>query len=227
MSAYRVRGCVASDGPSLAYNNMSAYWTDPTWVLLWENKTREYVIEQAAKRYPKSLLMDRAHKRHQVAVDSDTGQIVGYCRWILPDRLTGEWLEAQTPAVSAEEETEYAKSFDNADFSGRPGMDDIDIPISVIKKRLLGLKEYIELEYLAVHPDNRNHGIATLLVESGIAQAEKMGVDIFVLAYKAGLGVYKRTGFKMLDQLIQDDSKYGGKGEYGAYFMEREVNTAS
>ncbi|KAI0014167.1 hypothetical protein F4779DRAFT_560988 [Xylariaceae sp. FL0662B] len=100
-------------------------------------------------------------------------------------------------------------------------MDSIDIPVTAIKKRLLGLKEYMELDYLAVHPDNRGRGIATLLVESGIAQAEKMAVAIFVLAFKAGLGVYKRAGFKMLDQLIQDDSKYGGKGEYGTYFLEK------
>lgn len=59
---------------------------------------------------------------------------------------------------------------------------------------------------------------------SGIAQAEKMGVDIFVLAFKAGLGIYQRLGFKLLDQLVQDDSKYGGKGEYGTYFLERVVN---
>ena len=61
-----------------------------------------------------------------------------------------------------------------------------------------------------------------MLVESGIKEAEQMGLDIFVLAFKAGLGVYKRVGFKLLDQIIQDDSKYGGKGEYGVYFLAKE-----
>ena len=59
-----------------------------------------------------------------------------------------------------------------------------------------------------------------MLVESGVREAEKMGLDIFVLAMKAGLGVYQRVGFKLLDKVIQDDSKYGGKGEYGAYVLE-------
>lgn len=62
-----------------------------------------------------------------------------------------------------------------------------------------------------------------MLVESGIREAEKMGLDAFVLAFKAGLALYKRVGFKLLDEIIQDDSKYGGKGEYGCYFLEKEI----
>ncbi|KAI0603489.1 hypothetical protein F4775DRAFT_533908 [Biscogniauxia sp. FL1348] len=227
MSPYAVRGCVAADGPALAYNNISAFWTDPTYVLLWGDKTREYMIEQASKRYPRSLLTDRDHKRHQVVVDSETGSVVGYSRWILPDRLASEWPDAQTPAVSDREEKEYTEAFESADWSGRPGMDEIDVPVTAIKNKLLGRREYMILDYLAVHPDNWGHGIGTLLVEAGIAQAEKMGVDIFVLAYKAGLGVYLRLGFTLLDQLIQDDSKYGGRGEYGTYFLEMEVEKVS
>lgn len=54
--------------------------------------------------------------------------------------------------------------------------------------------------------------------------AEELGVDIFMLAFKAGLGVYKRLGFKEIERVIQDDSMYGGTGEYGAYFLVYEVN---
>ena len=67
--------------------------------------------------------------------------------------------------------------------------------------------------------------MATALVESGVRQAEKMGIDIFILAFKAGVGVYKRAGFELVEQLIQDDTKWGGKGEYGTYFMVYRANT--
>lgn len=66
--------------------------------------------------------------------------------------------------------------------------------------------------------------MATALVESGIRAAEEMGVDLFMLAFKAGLGVYTRLGFKEVERIIQDDSMYGGTGEYGAYFLTYEVN---
>lgn len=62
-----------------------------------------------------------------------------------------------------------------------------------------------------------------MLMEAGIAESERMGIDIFMLAYKAGLGVYKRLGFETLETLILDDSAHGGQGEYGCYFMERTV----
>jgi GNAT superfamily N-acetyltransferase len=80
-----------------------------------------------------------------------------------------------------------------------------------------------ELDYIAVRPEARNRGIASMLVESGIAQSETLGIEIFLLGFKAGLGVYKRLGFEMLEYNIQDDSKYGGKGEYGTYFLERKA----
>jgi hypothetical protein len=50
-----------------------------------------------------------------------------------------------------------------------------------------------------------------------------MGVPIFAMAYKAGLGIYTRLGFKDVDWVIQDASKFGGSGEYGAYFMIYDI----
>lgn len=79
------------------------------------------------------------------------------------------------------------------------------------------------MDYIAVHPENRRKGVASFLVEGGIAEAEKAGVDIFVMAYKAGLNVYRRLGFTLLDQMIIDDSQWGGQGEYGCYFLEYKV----
>ena len=65
-----------------------------------------------------------------------------------------------------------------------------------------------------------------MLVENGIKEANKMGLDVFVLAFKAGLKIYQRAGFKLLDQIIQDDSKYGGKGEWAVYFLEHLAETS-
>ncbi len=74
-----------------------------------------------------------------------------------------------------------------------------------------------------MHPENKGKGIATALVESGMRAAEKIGVDVYILAFKAGRGVYARLGFREVDRVIQDDSMYGGPGEYAAYFMVSDV----
>lgn len=46
------------------------------------------------------------------------------------------------------------------------------------------------------------------------------------MSYKEGRGIYVRLGFKEVDRVIQDDSQYGGAGEYGAYFMIYDVSNA-
>jgi ribosomal protein S18 acetylase RimI-like enzyme len=72
---------------------------------------------------------------------------------------------------------------------------------------------------LAVHPENQGKGIATLLVQSGMKVAEDLGLDIFVLAFRSAWGVYSRLGFRVERELIQDDSMYGGDGNYGVRYM--------
>ncbi|KAF3015347.1 hypothetical protein E8E14_010845 [Neopestalotiopsis sp. 37M] len=224
MSNYRVEGCTVLDAAGLAQNNMSAFWTDPTWILVWEKgRTLESIIEACTKRMPNNLLNDRAHKRHLKAVDTETGAIVGYARFLVPDRLAGDWLKAQTPDVSETDKKKFDELFATADWTFRRGTGNIDEPVHPIMEKYKSRKEYMELEYLAVQPDYRNRGIATMLMQAGIAESERMGIDIFMLAYKAGLGVYKRLGFETLETLILDDSAYGGQGEYGCYFMERTV----
>jgi N-acetylglutamate synthase-like GNAT family acetyltransferase len=81
------------------------------------------------------------------------------------------------------------------------------------------LTNTLELDYLAVHPENKGQGIGSVLVTSGIRLAEEIGVPIYIMAYKAGRGLYARLGFEEVDRVVQDDSKWGGAGEYGVYFM--------
>ncbi|KAK9421215.1 putative N-acetyltransferase domain-containing protein [Seiridium unicorne] len=244
MPTYKIERCTVEDAAGLARNNMSAFWTDPTWILIWEEgRSRESVIEASTGSslsvsaletwfltpdnsqimFEEEITDSRAHKRHLKAIEVETGTIVGYVRFVLPDRLSGDWLDAQTPDATAEEKEEFAQRSARADWTFREGPGNIDEPVGVIKEKYRGRKEYMELDYLAVQPAYRHRGIASMLVAAGVAESERMGIDIFMLAYKAGLGVYKRLGFNTLETLIIDDTPWGGKGEYGCYFMERTV----
>lgn len=144
MPTYKVERCTAEDAAGLARNNMSAYWTDPTWILVWEKgRTLESIIEACEKRLPNSLQADRDHKRHLKAVEVETGIIVGYIRFVLPDRLTGEWLDAQTPAVTAQEKKEFEKMSASADWTFRRGIGDMDAGVHPIMDKYLGTKKYM------------------------------------------------------------------------------------
>ncbi|KAI1210763.1 acyl-CoA N-acyltransferase [Annulohypoxylon truncatum] len=226
MASWKIEGCTVADAPALARNNMSAFWEDPTWILLWPKEiTREFLIKQGEKRYPRLLLRDREVTRHQKAVDPATGALVGYARWILPaGRSTAadgspEWASAQAPDVGDDERRRFEELAESAWWNGRKEMRHIDDKNDVVMDRILSEKSYIKLDYLAVHPENKGKGVATALVQSGIRHAEEIGLPIFVMSYKAGRGVYERLGFKEVERVIQDDTEYGGKGEYGTYFM--------
>jgi hypothetical protein len=81
---YMLTHCTVADGAALSRNNMSAFWQDASWRLSWRHRTLEQHIAEQAKRYPRSLLSDRATTRHIKAIDPATGALVGYCRWVLP-----------------------------------------------------------------------------------------------------------------------------------------------
>lgn len=70
-----------------------------------------------------------------------------------------------------------------------------------------------ELDYLAVHPDSQGRGIATQLVESGLKEAKKIGLDVYVRAFPPGVGLYRRLGFRIEKELLVDESEEGGPGE--------------
>ncbi|KAK3329990.1 acyl-CoA N-acyltransferase [Apodospora peruviana] len=223
---WKLAQCTVDDAPALGRNNMAAFWEEPMYSMRSKGKTCEFVIEQATKRSPMRLLVDRHKMRHQKAVDGD-GAVVGYCRWGLPDTKTTtsenkpEWPEAQVPAVSAEQYKQFEELRDSAWWGGGEpdGKEELDDRLANIKQRILAERPYMILDYLAVHPDNKGKGIATALVESGIREAERMGIPIFVFAWKSARGIYARLGFREVDRLFEDATAMGGPIQYGAYFM--------
>lgn len=125
---------------------MSAFWTDPTWPHIWAPKSLDYVIGQAALRMPATLLKDPVHRRHQKATHSQTGELIGYARWLLPNMDTisdNFWPEAKVQPVDAESETQYEKAFDSADWEYSHSMDELDEPMLRMKDHLMELKQYM------------------------------------------------------------------------------------
>jgi GNAT superfamily N-acetyltransferase len=162
-------------------------------------------------------------------VNHVTGGLLGYARWILPsghfDSNNGdtEWSEAQIPDVSDEEKKQFMDLAESAWWDARDDMNALEDRILVVMDRLLAENIYIRLDYLAVHPENQRKGVGTALVESGIRYAKSVGIPIFTMAFNASRGFYERLGFREVERIVQDDSRYGGAGKYGAYFMVYDV----
>ena len=114
---YTIRPVTASDAPALATVLMSAWHSDPHWAAGWNYATLEQMTTWSSERTPYQLISDRATKRHQLAISTETGEIVGYARWELPPSLASQdaWPEARVADVGEEEREEYKRRFEGVD----------------------------------------------------------------------------------------------------------------
>lgn len=176
-SAFTIAQVTVADAQALAANNIPAFWADPHWLLEWRHRTLDYHISQVALRYPRTLLRNRETARHQKAVDTATGEILGYARWSIPTsyatiattaatatenpdectttekehKVTPAWPEALVPAVSAEEEAEILRVAETAvwdpDFTSDPLLDGV----REIREEIASRKPYISVSPLYSH----------------------------------------------------------------------------
>jgi len=47
--------------------------------------------------------------------------------------------------------------------------------------------------------------------------------DAILASKNAGLGVYQKAGFKLLDQVVGDDREWGGTGKFTWSMLERKA----
>ncbi|KAK5120534.1 hypothetical protein LTR85_006190 [Meristemomyces frigidus] len=160
MAPFTIEPCTAEDGPNVARNNMIAFWTDPAWVLMWKGRTLDYVIQQASLRGPKNLLTDRARRRHQKAVDSKSGAIIGYARWVLPNAACPEhyWSAARVPEVTEEQQNDAETKYNHANWSFDRTLDELDDEILKVKERLLEGRDYLRKWCLRILVPESSYG---------------------------------------------------------------------
>jgi len=60
-------------------------------------------------------------------------------------------------------------------------------------------------------------------VESGAAQAKKLGLQTFVMSTPSGALLYERSGFKAVRTITLDDFKWGGETPHVTVFFVKEV----
>ncbi|KAJ4243466.1 hypothetical protein NW762_014797 [Fusarium torreyae] len=182
--SYELLNCTTDDSSGIAENNVSAFWQQTWWRILWPGKTRDSLIKAVGARTPKNLLTDRDIRRHQKVIDKTSNNVVGYARWILPDSHKDSWLVAQIPDVTDSEKDKFQELHAAADWTPRDDMEDLDDHVHELKTKYKH-ERCLELDYLATHPDCQRKGVASILVLSGIREAQSLDLDVFVVAMVA------------------------------------------
>ncbi|KAE8145248.1 acyl-CoA N-acyltransferase [Aspergillus avenaceus] len=181
----------ASFSPSIFYQNA---FHDVTYSAL-------YTLKYA--RSLQRLIDPRTH--NVVAIDTDTGTVVGSARWIIPQDRTEPMAEisedgqrmAENPEqfIPVEVKQEIYASWVNMTKESR-------------KKHLRD--DDLLLEYLAIAPDHQGKGIGSQLLKWGLAQADTLNARIYLEASVDGYLLYSKNGFEVREEFNLDFSLLGG-----------------
>jgi len=224
-----IEPCGPADAFNVATVNNTAWNADWHWHYRWENPSLTSLIEQSAKRFPWLLMLERRQKRHQKAVDVATGEVVGYVRWLLPHEMLSDeeediWSDALVAEPEVEDRERLRKGFEESPLPNTKSME-------MLKFRTLGLQEaeervkvdgpFLVVDFLAVKPTFQRRGIASLLIQKGCEIADAHQMKAFVMSSSAGLKVYERSGFKLVETVSTDYSQFGATEPNVHHFLVR------
>ncbi|KAL8766853.1 MAG: hypothetical protein Q9209_006511 [Squamulea sp. 1 TL-2023] len=133
----------------------------------------------------------------------DGRKLVAFARWKYPYTLTPEQqaqkdkldLSRSYPPGTNEELYEQ--------FFGR---------LDTLRQRYLDEAEEYFLHILIVSPAYQRKGLGTMLIREGLAAADRDKVRTYVEASPKGLGLYKKHGWKEVDEIVIDMRPHGGTG---------------
>lgn len=80
----------------------------------------------------------------------------------------------------------------------------------------------IDLKLLHTDPDHQRRGAGSKCLEWGTAEADRLGLVSYLESSEEGRPLYEKFGFKEVDRIVVDLSKWGVPTEAKAFQMVRE-----
>ncbi|KAL4866235.1 hypothetical protein BDV12DRAFT_138390 [Aspergillus spectabilis] len=138
-------------------------------------------------------------------VDNGSGKIIGSSRWSIhlsdeaDEKSVEEVVEGRMSANLPEMKRDVARVVYTAVTVGR--RDVLSVPDAAAgnnegEGKGCVLRKRVELEGLFVHPEYQRRGIARELLQWGLEEAEKLGLEVYLEATPAGRPFYSRCGFE-------------------------------
>ncbi|KAJ4151655.1 hypothetical protein LMH87_012344 [Akanthomyces muscarius] len=195
--------CTVDDGVGLSQAKTESFVKEPWWTSEFPPDRQETILDSMILREPYNQLTARNIRRHQKVIHVPTGEIVGYSRWFVPN--PDDWLEAQTPAVSEEEEAHWKLQYNTAYWHFVEDGQGTDDHVSAWRAAHTPTGPVISLEYLCCKQSHQKRGVASLLIRSGCEQADKLKLPITIYAMgEKARDAYLKHGFQQLAEKHQD-----------------------
>ncbi|KAH2620353.1 hypothetical protein KXW54_009007, partial [Aspergillus fumigatus] len=78
------------------------------------------------------------------------------------------------------------------------------------------------LELLVTHPQHQGKGVGKALLDWGVRMADQKQARIYLEATPEGYPLYRKCGWRDVEDIVMDYSVYGGEGEATYAVMIRE-----
>ncbi|KAI5923335.1 acyl-CoA N-acyltransferase [Camillea tinctor] len=91
--------------------------------------------------------------------------------------------------------------------------------IDKLKESLMGNNPCVYLKHLHTDPKHQGRGAGTMLVQWGLEEAKKLGLVAYLESSEAGHSLYKKCGFRDVEHLEVDFSKWGATEMHNTWSM--------
>ncbi|KAL9629199.1 MAG: hypothetical protein Q9204_005410 [Flavoplaca sp. TL-2023a] len=149
---------------------------------------------------------------HKV-VETETGKLVAFAKWKYPYSLTPE---QQAEKARLDLNRSYPPGTNEQlyeQFFGR---------LDTLRKKYLDEEKDYFLHLLIVLPSYQRQGLGTMLIREGLAAADRDNARTYIEASPMGLGLYKKFGWKEIDDIVIDMRPHGGTGIASEKCLMRE-----
>ncbi|CAH0015086.1 unnamed protein product [Clonostachys rhizophaga] len=85
-------------------------------------------------------------------------------------------------------------------------------------------KPYSYLKLLHTDPNHQRRGAGSMLIDWGLEESSRLGIDSYLESSIAGQSLYAKCGFEVVDTLVVDLSPWGGPADVTSPLMLRPVS---
>jgi GNAT superfamily N-acetyltransferase len=150
-------------------------------------------------RHKKSFLEDPTSK--YIKAYTPSGETIGFGKWyfyLTPEAIAG----SSKPWPLGESEKEYINI---------PMAEHYFHNLQERKNKVFEGKKHALMAILVVKPGWQRKGVGQKILEWGLAECDKQGLGVWIDASPVGKGLYEKCGWKQVDTLVMELSKWGGE----------------
>ncbi|RMJ25796.1 hypothetical protein PHISP_03355 [Aspergillus sp. HF37] len=154
-----------------------------------------------------------------VATEPESGTVVGYCRWVIPQ---GIGYDCQPEPLSDEGAAAVA---DPMQFAPRPMNEGVYNAFKSTleeKRKEHATDDDLILDFLATLPAHQGKGVGSMFLRWGLDKADAAQRRVYLEATPEGYPLYCKYGWRAVERVMVDFAPHGGEGSQSLVIMMRD-----